>query len=86
MKPIDFSNDCAVPENEMDVTKIHVLEPGKEMWDVVHQLANNVEQEEAFYVLDVGDVIRKHKEWKLKLPRVQPFYGKYFFFFLIFIN
>jgi len=75
MKPIDFSNDCAVPENEMDVTKIHVLEPGKEMWDVVHQLANNVEQEEAFYVLDVGDVIRKHKEWKLKLPRVQPFYA-----------
>ena len=75
MKPIDFSNDCTPPENEMDVTKIHVLEPGKEVWDVVNQLASNVDQEEAFYVLDVGDVIRKHKEWKLKLPRVHPFYG-----------
>jgi hypothetical protein len=32
-------------------------------------------QEEAFYVCDVGDVVRKHKEWKLKLPRVEPHYG-----------
>ena len=32
-------------------------------------------QEEAFYVLDVADVARKHKEWTAKMPRVQPFYG-----------
>jgi hypothetical protein len=33
-------------------------------------------QEEAFYVCDIGDIVRKHKEWKLKLPRVEPHYGK----------
>jgi ornithine decarboxylase len=33
-------------------------------------------QEEAFYVLDVGDIISKHNQWKRKLPRVEPHYGK----------
>ena len=55
--------------------KIHVLEPGKENWDVIRGVAHSGVQEEAFYVLDVGDIIRKHKEWKLKMPRVSPFYG-----------
>jgi len=55
--------------------KIHVLEPGKENWDVIRDVANSGVQEEAFYVLDVGDVIRKHKDWKLKMPRVAPFYA-----------
>ncbi|XP_059480842.1 ornithine decarboxylase-like isoform X2 [Neocloeon triangulifer] len=32
-------------------------------------------QEEAFYVLDIGDIVRKHKEWKLKLPKVEPHYA-----------
>jgi len=36
-------------------------------------------QEEAFYVLDVGDIVRKHKDWMLKLPRVEPHYGKCLF-------
>lgn len=56
-------------------TKIHVLEPGKDQWDVIRDVANSGAQEEAFYVLDVGDIVRKHKEWKLKLPRVTPFYA-----------
>ena len=38
-------------------------------------------QEEAFYVCDIGDIVRKHKEWKMKLPRVEPFYGKYMLLF-----
>jgi ornithine decarboxylase len=33
-------------------------------------------QEEAFYVLDVGDIISKHNQWQKKLPRVEPHYGK----------
>ena len=78
MKP-DFSSASCDLENEMDVTKIHVLEPGKENWDMIHEVANSGLQEEAFYILDVGDVIRKHKEWKLKLPRVHPFYGNTLF-------
>jgi hypothetical protein len=79
MKPemlsmVDASADCQLADG---VPKIHVLEPGKENWDVIRDVAHSGVQEEAFYVLDVGDIIRKHKEWKLKMPRVAPFYGKY---------
>ncbi|ESO12426.1 hypothetical protein HELRODRAFT_93271 [Helobdella robusta] len=30
---------------------------------------------DAFYVADMGDIVRKHKIWKALLPRVQPFYA-----------
>ncbi|KDR16679.1 Ornithine decarboxylase, partial [Zootermopsis nevadensis] len=32
-------------------------------------------QEEAFYVCDIGDIVHKHREWKLKMPRVEPHYA-----------
>lgn len=56
--------------------KIHVLESGKKNWDVIRDVAHSGIQEDAFYILDLGDIIRKHKEWILSMPRVTPFYGK----------
>lgn len=79
MKPdmlLHSASDAVNPAEDEAFTKIHVLEPGKDQWDVIRDVANSGVQEEAFYVLDVGDIVRKHKEWKLKLPRVAPFYGK----------
>lgn len=78
MKPemmLNSACDAANANEDAAFTKIHVLEPGKDQWDVIRDVANSGVQEEAFYVLDVGDIVRKHKEWKLKLPRVTPFYG-----------
>ncbi|XP_072020188.1 ornithine decarboxylase-like [Amphiura filiformis] len=31
--------------------------------------------DDAFMVVDVGDVLKKHKEWLSELPRVTPFYA-----------
>lgn len=79
MKPDMLMNsacDATNANEDAAFTKIHVLEPGKDQWDVIRDVANSGVQEEAFFVLDVGDIVRKHKEWKLKLPRVTPFYGK----------
>lgn len=33
------------------------------------------EKYDAFFVGDLGDVLRKHKLWASHLPRVEPFYG-----------
>ncbi|GFS57813.1 ornithine decarboxylase [Trichonephila inaurata madagascariensis] len=33
------------------------------------------DDEEPFYVVDVGDVVLKWKEWKEAMPRVEPFYA-----------
>lgn len=38
----------------------------------IHQ---DSEEYDAFFVGDIGDVVRKHKLWKSLLPRVQPFYA-----------
>ena len=56
--------------------KMRVLEPGKGTWDVIREIAYSGVQDDTFYVLDVDDIIRKHNEWKLKMPRVTRFYGK----------
>jgi ornithine decarboxylase len=31
--------------------------------------------EEAFFICDLGEIIKKHDEWISQLPRVQPHYG-----------
>lgn len=33
--------------------------------------------EDAFFVADLGEVYRQHMRWKINLPRVEPFYGRY---------
>lgn len=33
-------------------------------------------REDPFYILDVGDLVQKIKIWKLKMPRIKPFYGE----------
>ena len=34
------------------------------------------DQENAFFVGDLGEVVRQHIRWKSLLPRIEPFYGK----------
>lgn len=55
--------------------RIHVLDGESNVMTVIKDIAMSGLQEEAFYVLDIGDIVRKHQIWKEKLPRVQPYYG-----------
>ncbi|KAK8385278.1 hypothetical protein O3P69_012246 [Scylla paramamosain] len=43
--------------------------------DVIREKTEELEQEDPFYILDVGDIVEKVKLWKMKLPRVKPFYA-----------
>jgi len=33
------------------------------------------EKDDAFFVLDLGDIVRKYEKWRALLPRVEPFYA-----------
>nr|XP_008200143.1 PREDICTED: ornithine decarboxylase 1 [Tribolium castaneum]XP_968571.3 PREDICTED: ornithine decarboxylase 1 [Tribolium castaneum] len=55
--------------------RVHVLDAQSNVWSVIMDIADSGVQEEAFYVCDVGDIVRKHKTWKAFLPRVQPHYA-----------
>lgn len=55
-----------------------VLEEGFTAKDVLESRINEVSQSDdrdAFYVADLGDVVKKHLRWKRALPRVRPFYA-----------
>jgi ornithine decarboxylase len=43
--------------------------------DIIRDTIINGNCEDAFYVVDIQDILRKHKNWLLKMPRVQPFYA-----------
>lgn len=48
----------------------------KTIFDIITNTVNDMEQEEPFIVADLADIVYKYKLWKLKMPRVEPFYGK----------
>uniref|UniRef100_A0A1B6CXQ9 ornithine decarboxylase n=2 Tax=Clastoptera arizonana TaxID=38151 RepID=A0A1B6CXQ9_9HEMI len=61
--------------NIAETDLIHVLDQNTTPETVLRSITQLDNQEEAFYVFDVGDIVKKHKEWKMKLPRVSPFYA-----------
>ncbi|XP_077586714.1 ornithine decarboxylase isoform X2 [Stigmatopora nigra] len=54
------------------------LEEGFSAKDIVEQKINEssaTDDRDAFYVCDLGDVLKKHARWTRALPRVAPFYA-----------
>lgn len=55
--------------------RVHVLDNNTNVWSVVRAIAESGVQEDAFYVCDIGEIVQKHKLWKLAMPRVDPHYA-----------
>ncbi|XP_023558181.1 ornithine decarboxylase [Octodon degus] len=54
------------------------LDEGFTAKDILDQKINEVsssDDKDAFYVADLGDVLKKHLRWRKALPRVTPFYA-----------
>ncbi|KAI8616547.1 pyridoxal-dependent decarboxylase [Chytriomyces sp. MP71] len=47
----------------------------KEKMDAYYGIPDNADEEDAFFVGDMGEIKRQHKQWKEMLPRVEPFYA-----------
>ena len=43
--------------------------------EVIRSTIRKSGSDDPFYVVDVADIIRKHKTWTNSLPRVKPFYA-----------
>ena len=43
--------------------------------DIIQQTIQTPGHEDAFYVVDVQDILKKHKTWLINMPRVKPFYA-----------
>ncbi|CAN8002040.1 unnamed protein product, partial [Ixodes hexagonus] len=42
---------------------------------MVDSITSDPDNDQPFFVVDVGDIVYKIKLWKLKIPRVEPFYA-----------
>lgn len=58
-----------------DFNEIKVFDDATDNMDVIKTIINIKDQEDAFYIVDIGDIINKHREWITKIPRVAPHYG-----------
>ena len=63
-----------------DFSEIRIVEDDNDVNDVIKEIIAVENQEDAFHVLDVGEVVARHKLWLRKIPRVIPYYGKIFNF------
>lgn len=57
--------------------RIHIIDSQTNVWSIIREIVETNNQEDAFYVCDIGDIVHKHTTWTAKLPRVQPHYGMY---------
>ena len=46
----------------------------KAVFDIVDEIIHT-DQEEPFLIADLADIVYKYKVWKLRMPRIQPFYA-----------
>lgn len=60
--------------------RVHLLNEQSDVWSIIREIVNKTNQEDAFYVMDVGEIVKKHNQWVSQLPRVTPHYGKQFWF------
>ncbi|KAJ3120283.1 Antizyme inhibitor 1 [Physocladia obscura] len=47
----------------------------KKKMEAYYSISDNIEEEDAFFICDLGEIIRQHFQWKEMLPRVEPFYA-----------
>lgn len=58
-----------------DFNEITVFDDAADNMDIIKTIINMKNQEDAFYIVDIGDIVNKHCEWITKMPRVAPHYG-----------
>ncbi|KAM3961394.1 ornithine decarboxylase 1 isoform 1-T2 [Aphomia sociella] len=55
--------------------RIRVMEGPWSPIDVIKQIVDEGTQEDPFYVMDVGEVVKRYHRWMELMPRVEPFYA-----------
>lgn len=61
----------------VEENNFHVIDKPLDAIDVVRQKSFTEDvDEEPFYVCNISDIIRKHRIWQQRMPRVLPFYGE----------
>jgi len=60
-----------------DFNEINVFDDDVRDMDIIKDIINTEKPEDAFYIADIGDVIKNHHKWINKMPKVVPHYGMF---------
>lgn len=61
--------------------EIKIFDDTMDDMDIIRTVISTKDPETAFYIADIGNVIQKHQEWIIKMPRVVPHFGMHIFYF-----
>ncbi|XP_018351515.1 PREDICTED: ornithine decarboxylase 1-like isoform X1 [Trachymyrmex septentrionalis] len=61
--------------SHLDFKDIQVVNDSVNDIDIIRDIIKTEKLEDAFYVMDVGDIIKRHQEWISKMPKVVPHYA-----------
>jgi ornithine decarboxylase len=72
IKSVPSSPDIRVYDRSVEEIALEKIQSNSsQKWDT--------DQENAFFIGDLGEVFRQHLRWKALLPRIEPFFGKFRF-------
>lgn len=57
--------------------ELKVFDDAVDNMDIIRTIIAMENQEDSFYIADIGDIINKHLEWITKMPKVVPHYGTF---------
>uniref|UniRef100_A0A2M3Z137 Putative ornithine decarboxylase n=1 Tax=Anopheles braziliensis TaxID=58242 RepID=A0A2M3Z137_9DIPT len=60
---------------ENDSEKIQIVDGPVSVPTIIDGMVSEMSTEQPFYVMDIGDIVRKHRQWIEKMPRVVPHYA-----------
>lgn len=67
----------SVPSPDVCINNSPVEQIAREKIQSISNQKWESDQENAFFVGDLGEVFRQHLRWKALLPRIEPFFGKF---------
>lgn len=44
--------------------------------DIIKKIIGKNDQDDPFFIFDIEDIVKKHKQWLEKMPRIVPHYGE----------
>nr|CAH7767246.1 unnamed protein product [Callosobruchus chinensis] len=58
-----------------DIHRVQVIEPSVSVKAVIKEIVDSGKVEDAFYVCDLSDIVKKHEDWRRAMPRIEAFYA-----------
>ncbi|KAI8580036.1 hypothetical protein K450DRAFT_239054 [Umbelopsis ramanniana AG] len=71
----DFDSTVPSMESSLSISNKPVHEVIREKLDSIHDDRWEADEENSFFVGDLGEVYRQHLRWQALLPRIEPFYA-----------